>query len=70
MFGGGDFVKALDVNHALDGEVMLAYQMNGTDIPMLNGYPVKLLVPATTGPTGSSICRRSKSSITCSKASG
>ena len=37
--GGGDFVKALDVNHAMDGEVMLAYQMNGTDIPMLNGYP-------------------------------
>jgi sulfite dehydrogenase (cytochrome) subunit A len=33
------------VHHALDGEVMLAYQMNGTDIPMLNGYPVKLVVP-------------------------
>jgi DMSO/TMAO reductase YedYZ molybdopterin-dependent catalytic subunit len=49
VFGGGDFVKALDVNHALDGEVMLAYQMNGVDIPMLNGYPVKLIVPGYYG---------------------
>jgi sulfite dehydrogenase (cytochrome) subunit A len=49
LFGGGDFVKAIDVNHALDGEVMLAYQMNGADIPMLNGYPVKLVVPGCYG---------------------
>jgi DMSO/TMAO reductase YedYZ molybdopterin-dependent catalytic subunit len=49
LFGGGDFVKSLDVNHALDGEVMLAYQMNGADIPMLNGYPVKLVVPGWYG---------------------
>ncbi|MBW8829319.1 MAG: molybdopterin-dependent oxidoreductase [Burkholderiales bacterium] len=49
LFGGGDFVKALDVNHAMDGEVMLAFQMNGADIPMLNGYPVKLIVPGYYG---------------------
>ncbi|WP_424196130.1 molybdopterin-dependent oxidoreductase [Ampullimonas aquatilis] len=49
VLGGGDFVKALDINHALDGEVMLAYQMNGTDLPMLNGYPVKLIVPGYYG---------------------
>lgn len=49
VFGGGDFVKSLDVNHAMDGEVMLAYQMNGADIPMLNGYPVKLVVPGYYG---------------------
>jgi DMSO/TMAO reductase YedYZ molybdopterin-dependent catalytic subunit len=49
VFGGGDFVKSIDVNHALDGEVMLAYQMNGADIPMLNGYPVKLIVPGYFG---------------------
>ena len=49
VFGGGDFVKSLDVNHALDGEVMLAYQMNGTEIPMLNGYPLKLIVPGYYG---------------------
>jgi DMSO/TMAO reductase YedYZ molybdopterin-dependent catalytic subunit len=49
VFGGGDFVKALDIHHALDGEVMLAYQMNGADIPLLNGYPVKLIVPGYYG---------------------
>ena len=49
IFGGGDFIKAIDVNHALDGEVMLAYQMNGADLPMLNGYPVKLVVPGYYG---------------------
>ena len=48
-FGGGDFVKSLDIHHAMDGEVMLAYQMNGSDLPMLNGYPVKLIVPGYYG---------------------
>ncbi|MFC5498277.1 molybdopterin-dependent oxidoreductase [Caenimonas terrae] len=49
VFGGGDFVKSIDVNHALDGEVMLAWLMNGADLPMLNGYPVKLIVPGYYG---------------------
>ncbi len=44
-----DFQKALDVDHALDGEVMLAYEMNGTDLPMLNGYPLRLVVPGYYG---------------------
>jgi sulfite dehydrogenase (cytochrome) subunit A len=44
-----DFVKALDVDHALDGEVMLAFAMNGEDLPMLNGYPVRLIVPGYYG---------------------
>ena len=37
-----DFVKALNIDHALDGEVMLAWQMNGADLPFLNGYPCLL----------------------------
>ncbi len=49
LMGGGDFVKALDVGHAMNGEVMLAYQMNGADLPMLNGYPVRLVVPGFYG---------------------
>jgi sulfite dehydrogenase len=49
VFGGGDFVKALDVHHAMDGEVMLAWQMNGAELPFLNGYPVKLIVPGYYG---------------------
>ena len=49
VFGGGDFVKSLDVGHAMDGEVMIAWQMNGADLPMLNGYPVRLVVPGYYG---------------------
>ncbi len=45
----GDFVKSLDINHALDGEVMIAYQMNGAELPMLNGFPVRLIVPGFYG---------------------
>ena len=44
-----DFVKALDLDHALDGEVMVAYSMNDADLPMLNGYPVRLVVPGYFG---------------------
>ncbi|WP_424626096.1 molybdopterin-dependent oxidoreductase [Achromobacter marplatensis] len=47
--GTPEFVKALDAAHAMDGEVMLAYAMNGADLPMLNGYPVRLVVPGYYG---------------------
>ena len=46
---GPDFVKALDIDHARDGEVMLAWQMNGADLPLLNGYPLRLVVPGYYG---------------------
>jgi hypothetical protein len=44
-----DFAKALEIDHAADGEVMLAYSMNDADLPMLNGYPVRLVVPGYFG---------------------
>ena len=44
-----DFAKALDIDHARDGEVMLAYQMNGSDLPFLNGFPLRLVVPGYYG---------------------
>jgi sulfite dehydrogenase len=44
-----DFVKALDIDHARDGEVMLAYMMNGADLPLLNGFPLRLVVPGYYG---------------------
>jgi sulfite dehydrogenase (cytochrome) subunit A len=44
-----DFIKALDIDQALDGEVMIAYAMNGEDLPLLNGYPVRLIVPGHFG---------------------
>src|SRR5271166_6472759 len=43
------FMKALDIEHALDGEVMVAYAMNGEDLPWLNGYPIRLVVPGYYG---------------------
>ncbi|MGH7943174.1 MAG: molybdopterin-dependent oxidoreductase [Limisphaerales bacterium] len=44
-----NFGKALDVDHAMDGEVMVAYEMNGADLPMLNGFPLRLVVPGCYG---------------------
>ncbi len=40
-----DFVKALEVDHARQPEVLVAYEMNGAPLPMLNGFPVRLVVP-------------------------
>ena len=40
-----DFIKSLAVDHARDGEVMIAYAMNGKPLPLLNGYPLRLVVP-------------------------
>ncbi len=42
---GPDFMKSLDIDHARDGEVMLAYQMNDQALPLLNGFPLRLVVP-------------------------
>jgi sulfite dehydrogenase (cytochrome) subunit A len=44
-----DFAKALDIDHARNGEVMLAYAMNGQDLPVLNGFPLRLIVPGYYG---------------------
>ncbi len=40
-----DFVKALDIDHALQSEVVVAYSMNGEPLPWLNGFPARLIVP-------------------------
>lgn len=39
------FMKSLSIEHATDGQVMVAYGMNGTQLPMLNGFPLRLVVP-------------------------
>ena len=44
-----DFIKALDLDVAMNPDVLLAWGMNGTDIPLLNGYPLKLIVPGYFG---------------------
>jgi DMSO/TMAO reductase YedYZ molybdopterin-dependent catalytic subunit len=42
---GPYFMKSLDIDHARDGEVMIAYAMNGEQLPLVNGFPLRLVVP-------------------------
>jgi sulfite dehydrogenase len=39
------FEKSLPIERARDGEVLIAYEMNGAPLPMLNGFPLRLVVP-------------------------
>jgi len=47
--GAPKFMKPLDIDHARDSEVILAFQMNGEQLPLLNGFPVRLIVPGWYG---------------------
>jgi DMSO/TMAO reductase YedYZ molybdopterin-dependent catalytic subunit len=40
-----DFRKSLGIDRARDGEVMIAWAMNGEALPLLNGFPLRLVVP-------------------------
>ena len=41
-----DFVKSLDVTRIMeDPDVIVAYAMNGAPLPVLNGFPARLVVP-------------------------
>lgn len=40
-----DFMKSLDMDMARSEDVLIAYEMNGKPLPLLNGYPVRLVVP-------------------------
>src|SRR4051794_23402871 len=53
-FGGMDkaplptvvpFVKSLPIDHEKAGEAVIAYAMNDQPLPMLNGFPLRLVVP-------------------------
>jgi DMSO/TMAO reductase YedYZ molybdopterin-dependent catalytic subunit len=39
------FLKSLDITNAVLDQCMVAYLMNGEPLPMLNGFPVRLVVP-------------------------
>ena len=41
-----NFVRELHLEE-LDDHVIVAYEMNGEDLPYLNGYPVRLVIPGT-----------------------
>ncbi len=38
------FVRELEL-HEIDENVIIAYEMNGEELPFLNGYPVRLIIP-------------------------
>ncbi|OYQ25046.1 oxidase [Sandarakinorhabdus cyanobacteriorum] len=40
-----DFEKSLPIDHALSDDVLIAWSMNGTALPLLNGFPLRLVVP-------------------------
>jgi DMSO/TMAO reductase YedYZ molybdopterin-dependent catalytic subunit len=40
-----DFVKSLPVDKALEDDLIVAYEMNGKPLTMLNGFPARLIVP-------------------------
>jgi hypothetical protein len=39
------YEKSLQIDHSLDGETILAYEMNGEPLPRLNGFPLRAVVP-------------------------
>lgn len=39
------FLKSLDLTNPVLDECIVAYSMNGEPLPMLNGFPVRLIVP-------------------------
>jgi len=40
-----DFVKSLELEQIMAGEIILAHSMNGEPLPMLNGFPLRVVVP-------------------------
>lgn len=44
-FGSNLFLKSLDLANPVVDECVVAYLMNGEPLPMLNGFPVRLVVP-------------------------
>jgi DMSO/TMAO reductase YedYZ molybdopterin-dependent catalytic subunit len=47
--GAPKLMKSLALAHANDGEVIVAFAMNGEALPMLNGFPLRLVVPGWYG---------------------
>jgi DMSO/TMAO reductase YedYZ molybdopterin-dependent catalytic subunit len=43
------FARSMSVNDAMAGENLLAYEMNGADLPNINGFPLRLIAPGWYG---------------------
>jgi sulfite dehydrogenase (cytochrome) subunit A len=40
-----DFVKSLPMDKAIEEDIIVAYEMNGQPLTLLNGFPARLIVP-------------------------
>jgi sulfoxide reductase catalytic subunit YedY len=40
-----DFFREMAIKEALEDHIIVAYSMNGEDLPYLNGFPVRLVIP-------------------------
>ncbi len=45
-----DYWRAYPIETVLQPDALLAYEMNGEDLPLWNGYPLRLVVPGTYAP--------------------
>ncbi|OGP76206.1 MAG: hypothetical protein A2V86_03450 [Deltaproteobacteria bacterium RBG_16_49_23] len=45
-----DFIRSLPADKAMEEDVMVAYEMNGEPLLLLNGYPARLVVPGWYAP--------------------
>ena len=48
LAGTPDFVKSLPIDRALDEHTLVAFEMNGEPLPLLNGAPARLVAPGWT----------------------
>jgi DMSO/TMAO reductase YedYZ molybdopterin-dependent catalytic subunit len=40
-----DFFREMAIAEALEDQILVAYSMNGEDLPYLNGFPLRLVIP-------------------------
>jgi DMSO/TMAO reductase YedYZ molybdopterin-dependent catalytic subunit len=52
--GAAPFIRSIPLEKALDPNTLLVYEMNGEPLPLLNGFPVRVLTP---GWGGSASCK-------------
>ena len=49
LSGAPPFSRGIPIDKAMERNTLVAYKMNGKDLPALNGYPARLVVPGWIG---------------------
>ena len=50
--------EGVPIDKALTDNVLIAFEMNGTELPRLNGAPLRLVVPGWPGSCSTAACAR------------